>query len=206
MTSISTTADLLRLLREDPDFRDEVRRLVLSQELLDLPERFARFEGYVERRFTSIDSDLAGLKGAEYERRVGKSFASYASTAFRQRYGRRLRRNRLLYSNILGRDAGFDELISDAVDDGLITDDEKADLEQADAVMSGQDGGDTVYYVGEISLTVNNRDIDRAIARATILNKVTGREAWPMVIGDTISAPQRVRAEAEQVALREIEE
>ena len=220
MTSIPTTADLLRLLREDPDFRDEVRRLVLSQELLELPDRFARFEAYVERRFNEIagemseisanvsrnTSNLAGLKGAEYERRVGKSFASYASTAFWQRYGRRLRRNRLLYSNILGRYAGFDELISDAVDDGLISDDEKADLEQADAVMSGQDGGATVYYVGEISLTVNNRDIDRAIARATILSKVTGREARPMVIGDTIPAPQRARAEAESVAFREVEE
>ena len=90
MTSIPTTADLLRLLREDPDFRDEVRRLVLSQELLDLPERFARFEAHVERRFeglerrlNSIDNDLGGLKGAEYERRIGKSFASYASMAFR---------------------------------------------------------------------------------------------------------------------------
>ena len=54
MTSITTTADLLRLLREDPDFRDEVRRLVLSQELLELPERFARFEAYVERQFAEV--------------------------------------------------------------------------------------------------------------------------------------------------------
>ncbi len=213
MTSIPTTADLLRLLREDPDFRDEVRRLVLTQELIDLPERFARFEANVERRFTTIDrrlttidSDLGGLKGAEYERRVGKSFASYASMAFRQRHGRGLRRNRLLYSNILGRDAGFDELISDAVDNGLISDDEKADLEQADVVMSGQDGGATVYYVGEISLTVNNRDIDRAIARATILSKVTGQETRPMVIGDTIPEPQQTRVEAEGVAWRKVVE
>ncbi len=214
MTSIPTTADLLRLLREDPDFRDEVRRLVLSQELLELPERFGRFEANVDRQFAEVrgdiaeirgdiaknTSDLSGLKGAEYERRVGKSFASYASMEFRQRHGRGLRRNRLLYSNILGKDAGFDELISDAVDDGLISDDEKADLEQADAVMSGQDGGATVYYVGEISLTVNNRDIDRAIARATILSKVTGQETRPMVIGDTIPGPQQTRVEAEGVA------
>ena len=220
MTSIPTTADLLRLLREDPDFRDEVRRLVLSQELLELPERFARFEAYVERQFSEIrgdiaemrgniaknTSDISGLRGAEYERRVGKSFASYASMAFRQRHGRGLRRNRLLYSNILGRDIGFDELISDAVDAGLISDDDRADLEQADAVMSGQDGGETVYYAGEISLTVNNRDIDRAIARAAILSKVTGCDAWPMVIGDTIPEPQRASAEDEGVAWRQIAE
>lgn len=220
MTSIPTTADLLRLLREDPDFRDEVRRLVLSQELLELPDRLDRFETNVERRFDKISeelgdirsnvsrntSDIGGLKRAEYERRVGKSFASYASTAFLQRHGRRLRRNRLLYSNILGRDRGLDELLADAVDDSLISDDDKADLEQVDAVMSGQDDGAAVYFVGEISLTVNNNDIDRAIDRAGILRRATGSDAWPMVIGDTIPDPQRARAEAEGVAIRQVAE
>ncbi len=262
MTTISTTADLLRLLREDPDFRDQVRSLLLTQELIELPERFARFEAYVERRFNemqgditeirgditemqgditeirgditrinanidsinatidsmngNIDSingtigimqgDLGRLKGAEYERRVGKSFASYAGMAFRQRHGRSLRRNLLLYSNILGRDGGFEELIADAVDNGLITDDERADLEQADAVMSGQDGGAAVYFVGEFSLTVNHTDIDRAIGRAATLSKATGSDSWPMVIGDTIPEPQRDRAEAEQVTFREVEQ
>ena len=218
MTSIPTTADLLRLLREDPDFRDEVRRLVLSQELLELPERFARFESYVERRFNEIageiseirsnvsrnTSDIGSLRGAEYERRVGKSFASYASTAFQQRHGRRLRRNRLLYSNILGRDSEFEELISNAVDDGLISDDDKAHLEQADSVASGQDGENTVYFVGEFSVTVNNHDIDRAIARASILGRATGSEVWPMVVGDTIPEPQLARLESERLAWRRV--
>ena len=63
MTTISNTADLLRLLRENPDFRDEVRRLLLSQELIELPERFARFEAYVERQFTEVQSDIARVDG-----------------------------------------------------------------------------------------------------------------------------------------------
>ena len=53
----------MRLLREDPDFRDEVRRLLLTQELIELPERFARFEAYVERRFTGIGSDITEIRG-----------------------------------------------------------------------------------------------------------------------------------------------
>ena len=234
MTTISTTADLLRLLREDPDFRDEVRRLLLTQELIELPERFARFEAYVERRFTEIGSDiteirgdiarntsdiarntsdiaeirgdLGRLKGAEYERRVGRSFASYGSMAFRQRNDRSLRRNRLLYSASLGRDGGFEELIGDSVDSGLISDDERAELEQADAVMSGQDGGASVYFLGEFSVTVNHTDIDRAIARSATLSKVTNSDVWPMVIGDTIPDPQLARAEAEGVAFRQVAE
>ena len=262
MTSIPTTADLLRLLREDPDFRDEVRRLVLSQELLELPERFARFEAYVERQFAEVRGDIArlddgqtqmrqditeirgdiaeirgditemrgditemrgditemrggitkntseigGLRGAEYERRVGRVFASYASMAFRERSGRALRRNRLLSGGISEVSSAFLDLIADALDAGLIAENEWRDLQQADAVMSGQHEGNTVYFVGEFSITVNNSDIDRAIARAAILRKATGCDAWPMVIGNTIPDPQRTRAEAERVAFREIEE
>ena len=63
MSTISTTADLLRLLREDPDFRDEVRRLLLTQELIELPERFARFEAYVERQFNEIRGDINEIRG-----------------------------------------------------------------------------------------------------------------------------------------------
>ena len=204
MTTISTTADLLRLLREDPDFRDQVRSLLLTQELIELPERFARFEAYVERHFETLETsvndrfesmetrmkerfesmetsmdrqfaevrgELGRIKGGDYERRVGGSFASYASMAFRQRQNRSLRRNMLIYSQLLGRDNGFGDLIANAVDNGSISEDERAELEQADAVMSGQDAGDAVYFVGEISLTVNNADIDRAIARAAIMQQ-----------------------------------
>ena len=261
MTTISTTADLLRLLREDPDFRDQVRSLLLTQELIELPERFARFEAYVERHFETLETsvndrfesmetrmnerfetletnmdrrfetmetsvndrfealttsmdrqfaevrgELGRIKGGDYERRVGGSFASYASMAFRQRNNRSLRRNMLIYSQLLGRDNGFGDLIANAVDNGSISEDERAELEQADAVMSGQDASDAVYFVGEISLTVNNADIDRAIARAAIMSKATGSDAWPMVIGNTVPDTQRARTESEGVAVRQVAE
>ena len=219
MSTISSTADQLRLLREGPDFRDEVRRLLLTQELIELPERFARFEAYVERQFTEvrgditeiqshitrmdgsiarmdgeiigIHGDLGRLKGSDYERHVSRNFSSYASIAFRQRHNRRLRRNRLLHSMAQGIGVEFEELLSNAVDSGLISDEELSELGQADAVMSGQDESATVYFVGEISMTVNNSDIERAVTRAAILHKATGSSAWPMVIGETIHEPQQ---------------
>ena len=228
MTSISTTADLLRLLREDPDFRDEVRRLILSQELIELPERFARFEAYVERQFTEmrgditemrgditridgnvvgIQGDLGRLKGAEYERKVSRVFSSYASAAFRLRHNRPLRRNKLLLSASQGPTAEYEEILATAFDNGEISEDDLGELQQADAVMMGQDQGETVYFVGEFSVTVNNNDIDRAIARAGILGRVTVSQAWPiMVVGDTIPEPQRTRAETEGVAFRQVAE
>ena len=213
MTTIATTADLLRLLREDPDFRDQVRNLLLTQELIELPERFARFEAYVEQRLSEIStnvsrntSGISNLRGAEYERRAGRVFASYASMAFRERSGRALRRNRLLSGGITEVSSAFLDLIADALDTGLIADDEWRDLQQADAVMSGQHEGNTVYYVGEFSITVNDYDVDRAIARAATLSRATGSDAWPMVIGANIPEPQRARAEAAGVAVRQVAE
>jgi hypothetical protein len=289
VTTISNTADLLRLLRENPDFRDEVRRLLLSQELIELPERFARFEAYVERQFTEVRSDIARvdgditemrsniihrgevteirgevteirgevteirgevteirgevteirgevteirgevteirgevaelrgevteihgdlgrLKGGEYERRVGRMFASYASGAFRQRHNRPLRRNRLLVGASQVPTAEYQDILANAVENGEISVAEMDDLQEADAVMRGQDQGSAVYFVGEFSVTVNNHDIDRAISRASILSKATGSQTWPLVIGATIPDPQRARAEAGGVALRQVAE
>ena len=220
MTSIPTTADLLRLLREDPDFRDQVRSLVLTQELIELPERFARFEVYVERQFTEMrgditemrgditemHGDLGRLKGAEYERKVSRTFASYASAAFRHQNNRPLRRNRLLLGAGQSPAAEYEEILAGAVEQGEISDEEFEDIQHSDAVMTGHDQGSAVYFVGEFSVTVNNHDIDRAVSRAAILGRATGSDAWPMVIGDTIPDPQRAKAESEGVLWRQVAE
>ena len=206
MTTISTTADLLRILRENPDFRDEVRRLLLSQELIELPERFARFEAYVERRFNEMQGDLGRLKGAEYERKVSRSFTSYASAAFRQRHRRPLRRNKLLIGAGQPPAAEYEEILAGAVETGEISDEELEELQHADAVMTGHDQGSAVYFVGEFSVTVNNHDIDRAISRASILARATGTDAWPIIVGDTIPDQQRAKVEAEGIAFRQVAE
>ena len=43
MTTINTIEDLARILREQPTWAEALRALLLTQELLDLPERFDRF-------------------------------------------------------------------------------------------------------------------------------------------------------------------
>ena len=48
MTVIHTTDDLIRLLEENDEFRQAVRRHVLSDELVQLPERLARFATRME--------------------------------------------------------------------------------------------------------------------------------------------------------------
>ncbi len=125
----------------------------------------------------------------EYERRSARCLTGSAGIAFRQRRGRTLRHCRSLLDNLSGCRDHFEELLSNAADDDSISDEELGDLLQADGVVSGRDGNTTVYFVAEISLTVSDRDIENAIARASILNKATGVEAWPMVIGEAIPDP-----------------
>ncbi len=45
--SAAERARLLQALKEDAEFRDEVRRQLLSDELLELPDKFAQFTAYV---------------------------------------------------------------------------------------------------------------------------------------------------------------
>ena len=164
-------------------------------------------------RVDSYQSVISGLKGdlralvnSEFERKIGQSFVGYASIAFRQRYGRPLRRSRLLYDKVGHVRSDFEELLSNAVDSELITLEERIEIELSDAIMRGDDYSRQVYWVGEISLTVNNHDIDRAVSRAVILSKATGSDSWPLVIGDTIPDPQRARADTEGVPLRQVAE
>jgi hypothetical protein len=46
--------DLLRILKERPDWREELRRQVLTDELLSLPQQVAELRAYTERRFQEL--------------------------------------------------------------------------------------------------------------------------------------------------------
>ena len=48
MTTVVTVDDFVRALREQPELRATVRQLVLTEELLDLPQKFAALAQYVQ--------------------------------------------------------------------------------------------------------------------------------------------------------------
>ena len=53
--------DLVRILEEHPQWRAELRRLVLTEELLHLPEELAAFRAETERRLARLEEVLIGL-------------------------------------------------------------------------------------------------------------------------------------------------
>jgi cell division protein FtsB len=56
---IETFEDIVRALRERPEWLEEMRRLILTEELLSLPKRF---DAFVEREFKPLKQDVEVLK------------------------------------------------------------------------------------------------------------------------------------------------
>lgn len=61
MTTITTTQDLLRAARENREFREAFRREILTDELLELPQRFADYTKVTDSRLSNIEKTLATL-------------------------------------------------------------------------------------------------------------------------------------------------
>jgi hypothetical protein len=57
--------DLVRLVAERPEWRVELRRLVLTDELLALPEQVARLRHDTEQGFQQLAAQVAGLTAAQ---------------------------------------------------------------------------------------------------------------------------------------------
>ncbi len=62
---VLTFADILRALREHPDWLGELRKLILTEELLELPRKFEELlkrVDRIEKRVEKIEEDVAVLK------------------------------------------------------------------------------------------------------------------------------------------------
>src|ERR671925_508850 len=68
--------DLIRLLQARPEWRADLRRVVLTDELLALPEQIARLQVETDRRFHELAGQIAAL--AEAQRRTEERVAALA--------------------------------------------------------------------------------------------------------------------------------
>ena len=201
--------DLVRILEEKPEWRAELRRLVLTEELLSLPEQVAALRAETERRFqemaATVDKlarevarlgigmgdlqktqkrliiDVADLKGERLERRYRERAPAY--------FGGLIRRARALTTEDL------DELLEPAVDLGRLSEDEAKEVLHSDVVVRGRrrEDGSEVYLVVEVSSGVGPGDVERAARRAEILSR-SGVAALAVVAGERITADASRRA------------
>ncbi len=85
----ATRRALVEALRNDPEFREDLRRQLLTAELLELPEKFAQFVAATEQRFTKLETALTDFIAATEQRfaRLETALADFVA-ATEQRFAR----------------------------------------------------------------------------------------------------------------------
>ena len=173
-------ARFLVALRDDPDFRDEVRNLLLGDELLQLPERFARFAAYgsdfieTQKAFnTRVKEFITDQKAINrrVERDLGVLKGNAARRLLQLHHDAILEIFQLDFVRTLGRD----DLSRMVHDSGTATQIEFGQRRSCYA------DGITHYLASEASFTADHRDTDRAKRNTEFLTRFTGCAAHAMV-------------------------
>jgi hypothetical protein len=202
--------DLVRLVEAHPEWRAELRRLVLTDELLALPEQvgaltrevtaLATTQQRLEEQMTTLTiqvtalvrsvqtltDDVGNLKGRSLEADYRTKGPAY--------FGRLIRRPHVLTSDELV------TLLEDAREHGVFSDAEVQELYDADLVVRGRRAidGTEVYLVVEVSWGVGQYDVERAARRAALFARI-GVAAIPVVAGERLTAEASRLAQQHQV-------
>jgi hypothetical protein len=197
-----------------PEWRTELRRLVLTDEMLALPEQIATLQVRSEQQFQALveaqqrtdarvnaltvqvialttavqglADDVGTLKGMSLEMQYRFKGPAY--------FGRIVRRAHVLTSDEVT------TLIEDARDRDLLSDANAAELYEADRVVRGRRIEDRaeVYLVVEVSWGIGPHGVERAVQRASLL-ALTGVTALPVVAGQWITTEARRLAHQDHV-------
>ena len=241
--TINNIGDLIRILQDQPQWAAALRGVLLSRELLELPEEFAKFvqltnanfelvntrlerleegqarlemgqarletrmdgleegqarlETRLETRMDGMDGRMDNGFGTNYEIKVERNLMSHAGQHLN------LRAVRVLRGTMTGQDAGFNQAIEGAVDDGKISWKDHDELMLCDLIFTGRarDGREEIHVAAEASITAGDHDVERAQERARILRQVIGQEAIPLVICANIDDQRAQMARERGVAV-----
>jgi hypothetical protein len=179
---ISSFADIMQALRENPEWLEELRRMLLTQGLLELPKRVdAIEEGLkevkkgIEEIKKRMDKDVSPLKGKWLEMETKKNVHSFFSEY-------------LSDVKLVGQKK-IKKVLSLAVEKGTISKEEMEDVFRLDLIIEGTllSTKEPVLVAVEVSYTICGNDVQRAVKRAKILQKAVGKRVLPAVVGCGIS-------------------
>ena len=182
--------DFIRLIETRPEWRTELRRLVLTDELLALPEQFTalveaqqRTEvqlatlvaqvSALTRTVQTLTDDVGELKGPSLEALYRARGHAY--------FSRLLRRPYVLTSDELS------ALIEEARERGGLSEVDAQDLYETDLVVRGKrpEDGTEVFLIVEVSWGVGPYDVERAARRAVLFSHA-GLATMAVVAGKSI--------------------
>lgn len=130
--------------------------------------------GTLTGRVDSISGTVSRLAGEDYESHV----CNYAERFLRRQLGI----SATVWATQRSKDA-LTNLLNAAETEGQLSPAEVDELDKADLILMSQTTGS--HVVVEISITIQQSDVDRAISRAALLAKATGRDAIAIVAGAT---------------------
>lgn len=201
--------DLLRLLDERPEWRAELRRVVLTDELLALPEQIARLRQETEQRFQALATGLEALTArldtltARLDTLTAQvdaltvqvaTLAGHVGALRGESLEQRYRTRAFAYFAPVVRQPHAltpDEitaLLEQAIDSAVLSRDEAHQLALADILLRGRsrEDGSTLYLVVEVSVGAGLDDVARARDRAMLLAR-SGVRALPVVAGQWVT-------------------
>ena len=197
MTSpVNNFQDILNAMEREPALRDALRRHILTEELLQTPVRLERIEedvgtlkedvGTLKESVGRMDGDIDSFKedlsrmGDDISWILGTDYESHVATYVH----RFLRRSQGINAKVFATQrekSALTGLLDEAEAQGMIGARETDELDKADLVLTTD--GPTDYLLAEVSITIQQDDIDRAAERARLLAKVTARTVTPFAIG-----------------------
>ncbi|MCS6847061.1 MAG: hypothetical protein RMN52_05025 [Anaerolineae bacterium] len=184
--TVNEFRDLLEILRTKPEWKEELRRELLGEEILSLPglirdltkvvEEMNKRLYRVEQDVAVLKTDVAALKGDSLERKYRERPFVY--------FRRILRKPKILT------DSELDDLLSAALADGALTEEDIEEISRLDAVVRGRRISDdrVAYLAVEISTKIDDHDVERAVRRARLLEKIPGVIAIPVVAGEALTS------------------
>ena len=221
-TTVNDISDIVRILREQPEWADTLRGILLSEEILKLPEmvaelvesnkliheRLDRLEGRLDRleggigrledRVDKLEGDVGNLIGYNLEVRAHHNIASLVHEELD------IIRIRVLKSLSLPSYDIIHNLIDAAEDAGRISAEQGFQVMQLDIILSAEFKEDRsrVGVALEVSRVIDDSDITRARERADILGVAVETPTIAAVLGGSIQ-PQQQRL-AERLGVRTV--
>lgn len=206
----ATQEEFLRLLDENAEFRQQVRQRILSQELIELPERFAVFASRVDEFITEQRTINAELRVFNAEQRETNAELRAFNAEQRETNARVEKRLQsiaddigMLKGNVAVRATrdNAERIVEQVLNLHPLTILSRSDLiamlrpkaseiertwrnsfYQADLVMQCEADDGTVHYMAaEASYTADRRDTDRALRNADLLTRCTNAPAHAVV-------------------------
>jgi hypothetical protein len=190
---IRTIADLERIIDENPDIRERLRRKLLTDEERALPRivqqlaeevrqlaqtvaqgfaEAAADRGVIKTRLNRVEGRLRNIEGTLYEQNAARTAVQLAGIELG------IEGPSLAFSKFGTAHPNFTQPLQEAVQSGRISRDDFRNLIRSDAIIYGRN---QCHAVVEVSLGPNMDDINRAADRAGILGRAIDETVIPAV-------------------------